>query len=129
MKEKVDPGTQANSHDLTKFERLFPHILDDLGNPNRGTLKPTNKAWINHEGKPQPFLVQLFLDVKHTAEPVYYLTRLYVFKDTTRSLTLLSDAACDKIGILEIKEPKKLPPEKNDLLEKTQNNISFTTLM
>ena len=84
-----------------------PHLLDNLGNPERGTLKSTHKTGINYGGAPQLFLGQFFLNIKHTAKPVSYLARLYIFEDTISPTILLSNATCDWLAIQELNVPNE----------------------
>ena len=114
-------GRCPNTIPLHNFKTLFPNLLDYLGNPKRGTLKHANKTGINHEGSPQPFMGDFFLDIKHRTEPVFYIT--------TSPPMLLSYAACDQLGILEIKVPNEESPAKMDSQKENQKICLIYTLM
>ena len=109
MQVKVHPGVQANTIHLCRFKNLFSHLLDILGYPKGGTLKPTNNTCNNHGSPSMPFLGQMFLDVQPTAESMSHHTQFYIFQDTTSPCILLLYAACDCLGILQLQVPNEAP--------------------
>ena len=64
-------------------------------------------------------------NIRHTAEPISYLTRFYIFEDTTSQPILLSSAACDWLGIFKLKLPNEVSLTHTDLLKVKPQNTSL----
>ena len=105
MAVKIDPGAQVNTIPLSRYQKLFPHKINESRYPKPGTLSPTSHTWISHDGTPEPFLGHYTAKVNHMTLPRSYPTRFYVFEDATFSQILFSYTTSERQGILEFKVP------------------------
>ena len=102
---KIDTGAQVNTIPLSKYQKLFPHKINDSRYPKPSSLSPTAHTWMSHNGSPKPFLGHFVAEVQHATEPRSYPTCFYVFEGSTSCQILLSYVTSERLGILEFKVP------------------------
>ena len=105
MTIKIDPGTQVNIILLSKYQKLFPHKINDSRYHKPSSLSPTAHTWMSHDSSPNPFIEHFVTKVQHAMQPKLYPTCFYVFEDSTSPQILLSSVTLERLGILEFQVP------------------------
>ena len=102
---KIDSGAQVNTIPLSKYQKLFPHKINDSRYPKPSSLSPTAHTWMSHGGSPKPFLGHFIAGVHHAMQPRSYPIYFFMFEDSTSPQILLSYATSESLGIFEFKVP------------------------
>ena len=102
---KIEPGAQVNTIPLSRYQKIFPHKINESRYPKQRTPIPTNHYWISHNSKPKPLLDYFIADINHATQPRSYLMWLYVFEDATSPQIPLSCATSEHLGILGFRAP------------------------
>ena len=82
MQVKMNSVAQANIIPLSRFKKIFPEKIDDVGQPVKQAWIPTACTWISHDGTSQQFIIQVILDVKHMIKNTSHMSQFYAFKDS-----------------------------------------------
>ena len=105
MTTEIDPGAQVNTIPLSRYQKPFPHKINESRYPKPSSLSPTSHTWISPSGTPKPFLGHFVGKVNHATLPRLHPTRFYIFEDATSFQILHSYAVSERLGILEFKVP------------------------
>ena len=127
LKVKVHPGADASIIPLSRYRSLFPHHFHTNGTLRSRSLRKTNATWSAHDGTTHNFLGFFTIDVQHKTKPDVIPISFYVFKDSTRPFTLLSNAASIHLGIIEFKVPNEANSHTIDSIKTKEKKISFST--
>ena len=69
MTMKKDHIAQVNTIPLSRYQKFYPHKVNETRFPKPSTLSLTSHTWILHDGSPKPFLGHFIAEVQHATLP------------------------------------------------------------
>ena len=108
IREKVDPGADANLMPLHHFREIFPYLCNKNGKPKEGVLEKAESSFESYSGDNVSVIGQTKIYAKNKQTQQFMITRIFVIA-RERGPILLGNAACQWLGLIAVLIENKAP--------------------